>query len=68
MADVGKEQNSRAHDTEPMAAETADREFAVTLERLGIEMPLDLASGVLAGYRSLRTMMELLRGVEIADV
>ncbi len=68
MADAGREQSTRAQDTGPTEAETADREFAVTLERLGIEMPLDLASGVLAGYRPLRAMMELLRGVEIADV
>ncbi|WP_439677212.1 hypothetical protein [Embleya sp. MST-111070] len=43
------------------AAEVADREFAVVLARLGIDMPPDLAPGVLAGYRSLRAHMELLR-------
>lgn len=41
--------------------EVADREFAVALARLGIAMPPDLAPGVLAGYRSLRALMELLR-------
>ncbi|MFE5326359.1 hypothetical protein ACFRCG_08205 [Embleya sp. NPDC056575] len=41
--------------------EVADREFAVALARLGIAMPPDLAPGVLAGYRSLRAQMELLR-------
>lgn len=56
MADDGKEEDTAAH------------EFAVTLARLGIEMPPDLAPGVLAGYRPLRAMMELLRTVEIADV
>lgn len=45
----------------------ADREFATALARLGIEMPADLASGVLAGYRPLRAMAELLRGTETAD-
>ncbi|WP_406280777.1 hypothetical protein [Embleya sp. NBC_00896] len=49
------------------AAEVAEGEFASNLERLGIEMPPDLAPGVLAGYRSLRAMMELLRTVETAD-
>ncbi|MFI1580804.1 hypothetical protein [Embleya sp. NPDC020630] len=43
------------------AGEVADREFAVALARLGIDMPPDLAPGVLAGYRSLRAQMELLR-------
>ncbi|MGW1995584.1 hypothetical protein [Embleya sp. NPDC001921] len=47
--------------------EPADREFAATLERLGIEMPRDLAPGVLAGYRSLRAKMELLRTMETTD-
>ncbi|GCD97633.1 hypothetical protein [Embleya hyalina] len=46
------------------AAEAADREFAVVLARLGIDMPPDLAPGVLAGYRSLRAQMELLRDGE----
>ncbi|MGW9205756.1 hypothetical protein ACWGR4_02030 [Embleya sp. NPDC055664] len=41
--------------------QVADREFAVVLARLGIDMPPDLAPGVLAGYRSLRAQMELLR-------
>ncbi|MFP1623725.1 hypothetical protein ACLB9X_00590 [Streptomyces sp. 5K101] len=54
--------------TEPTATEAADREFASALERLGIEMPPDLAAGVLAGHRSLRAMTELLRTVEITDV
>lgn len=44
------------------------REFAAALGRLGIEMPPDLAPGVLAGYRSLRASMELLREVENVDV
>ncbi|MFI6985347.1 hypothetical protein ACIBSV_43230 [Embleya sp. NPDC050154] len=45
----------------------ADREFTATLERLGIEMPRDLAPGVLAGYRGLRAKMELLRTTEATD-
>lgn len=51
----------------PGEVEPADREFAATLERLGIEMPRDLAPGVLAGYRSLRAKMELLRTMEATD-
>jgi hypothetical protein len=55
-------------DTVVPPADPAALEYAVTLQRLGIDMPADLASGVLAGYRSLRAMMELLRGQEAADV
>ncbi|OPC80415.1 hypothetical protein B4N89_05160 [Embleya scabrispora] len=55
--------DSAATDAE-RAAEAADREFAVVLARLGIDMPPDLAPGVLAGYRSLRAQMRLLRDSE----
>ncbi|MDH6708548.1 hypothetical protein P3T27_005288 [Kitasatospora sp. MAA19] len=68
MAHDGKEEDTGAHGTEPSPAETADREFASVLARLGIEMPSDLAPGVLAGYRPMRAMMELLRTVETCDV
>lgn len=45
-----------------------DREFASALARLAIEMPADLAPGVLAGNRSLRAMSRLLRNLEATDV
>ncbi|MBT2364994.1 hypothetical protein J7E88_06585 [Streptomyces sp. ISL-10] len=64
MANTGQETGSY----DAGIPETADREFASALEHLGIEMPPDLAPGVLAGYRSLRAMTDLLRTVEITDV
>ena len=42
-------------------AESSEREFAVLLDRLGISMPPEWAGGVLAGYRGLRGLMELVR-------
>ncbi|WSY38220.1 hypothetical protein OG948_06010 [Embleya sp. NBC_00888] len=61
--------NPPDHSDHPVCVEVepADREFAATLERLGIEMPRDLAPGVLAGYRGLRAKMELLRTMETTD-
>ncbi|MEU4204873.1 hypothetical protein [Streptomyces sp. NPDC045470] len=67
MAHAGTEETTGPRDTgDPHHAE-ADREFAAALAARGIEMPPDLAPGVLAGHRSLRTMSRLLREVEFSD-
>lgn len=68
MAHVGTEETTGPHEDGEPAGAAADREFDAALARLGIEMPPDLAPGVLAGHRSLRAMNRLLRDVEIADV
>lgn len=70
---MSAEKTGTAAATDSATATAADtdavgREFAAALGRLGIEMPPDLAPGVLAGYRSLRASMELLREVENVDV
>ncbi|MFJ3788817.1 hypothetical protein [Kitasatospora sp. NPDC090091] len=67
MAHAGKDPDTGEHGPEPSEAETADREFAAALARLGIEMPPDLAPGVLAGYRPMRAMAALLRGLDGTD-
>lgn len=41
-----------------------EAEFDVLTGRLGIEVAPDLKSGVLRGYRGLRAMTALLRGVD----
>lgn len=69
MAHAGTEETTgppRDTGDDPQHAE-ADREFAAALAARGIEMPPDLAPGVLAGHRSLRTMSRLLREVEFGD-
>ncbi|MFF7025585.1 hypothetical protein ACFY97_31805 [Streptomyces klenkii] len=47
-----------------VAESAAEAEFDALTGRLGIEVPADLKGGVLAGYRGLRDMTALLRGVE----
>ena len=68
VAHAGTHQTTGSHDTAETEEARADREFASVLARLGIEMPPDLAPGVLAGHRSLQAMSRLLREVEIRDV
>ncbi|WP_103535584.1 hypothetical protein [Streptomyces sp. SM11] len=68
MAHAGTEETTGPHEGGEPATAAADREFDAALARLGIEMPPDLAPGVLAGHRSLRAMNRLLREVEITDV
>ncbi|MFL6137084.1 MAG: hypothetical protein ACJ74O_04710 [Frankiaceae bacterium] len=50
----------------PRADADADAraELAVVTRRLGIDVPADLADGVLHGYRALREMTALLRRAE----
>ncbi|WP_206505509.1 hypothetical protein [Streptomyces chrestomyceticus] len=67
MAHAGTEETTGPRDTGAPQHTEADREFAAALAARGIEMPPDLAPGVLAGYRSLRTMGRLLREVKISD-
>ncbi|MGW2598628.1 hypothetical protein [Streptomyces klenkii] len=49
------------------AESAAEAEFDALTGRLGIEVPADLKGGVLAGYRGLRDMTALLRGVETGE-
>jgi hypothetical protein len=44
-----------------------EAEFDVLTGLLGIEVPSDLKGGVLHGYRGLRGMTALLRGVDTRD-
>lgn len=67
MAHAGTEETTGPRDTGDPQHADADREFAAALAARGIEMPPDLAPGVLAGHRSLRTMGRLLREVKISD-
>lgn len=68
MAHAGTQETTGSPEGEESETARADREFASALARLDIEVPPDLAPGVLAGHRSLRAMSRLLREVEIADV
>lgn len=68
MTHVGTEETTGSHGGGDPETAAVDREFAAALARRGIEMPPDLAPGVLAGHRSLRAMSRLLREVEITDV
>jgi hypothetical protein len=51
-------------EAEPAACDEAELELDVAARRLGIEIPADLAGGVLHGYRGLRDMTDLLRRAE----
>ncbi|ARF73144.1 hypothetical protein ACPEIF_12040 [Streptomyces sp. NPDC012600] len=68
MAHAGTEETTGPPDGGEPETAAVDREFVAALARRGIEMPPDLAPGVLAGNRSLRAMNRLLREAETTDV
>ncbi|MEV4923378.1 hypothetical protein [Streptomyces roseoverticillatus] len=53
-----------AVDSAAAVRSAAEAEFDALTGRLGIDVPADLKGGVLAGYRGLRDMAALLRGVD----
>jgi hypothetical protein len=56
-----------SRDDDTGAGADLEAEFDVLTGRLGIEVPPDLKGGVLRGYRGLRAMTVLLRGVDVGS-